>query len=115
MNNLCTIKNVCRFIEDYELKFQKKFKISLNEGLLLCSLSKGKISSGEIAQELELSCSNTSKVLRSLEEKGLLMRMLGEKDKRQMYFALSEEGLKLLNDMEADEIEVPESFKLFEY
>lgn len=115
MNNLCTVKNVCRLIADYELQFQNKFGISLNEGLLLCSLRKGKISSGEIAHELDLTCSNTSKVLRSVENKGLVERTLGEKDKRQMYFVLSKSGISMLKTMEKDEIELPDTFKLFKF
>ncbi len=115
MNNLCTVKNVCRLIADYELKFQRKFSITLNEGLLLCSLRNGKISSGEIANELDLSCSNTSKVLKAVENKGLVERTLGEKDKRQMYFVLSQTGVEMLKRMEQDEIELPDNFKLFKF
>lgn len=109
MKNLCTIQNVYRLLSDYELKFQKNFGLSLNEGMLLCSLRNGRISSGEIAHELELSCSNTSKVLKSVEAKGLVQRILGEKDKRQMYFILSKKGNELLEKMDLNEIELPDS------
>lgn len=113
MNNLCAIKNVCRIISDFEQKFQMKFDLSLNEGLLLCSLKKGEITSGELAQDLDLSCSNTSKVLRSVENKGFIKRALGEKDKRQMYFILSEAGEKMLERLEKEEIEIDDRFKQF--
>lgn len=98
---------------DYENRFQKKFNITLNEGLLLCSLRNGAISSGEIAQDLDLSCSNTSKVIRSVETKGFVQRALGDKDKRQMYFILTDEGKDMLKLLEKEEIQVPDFSKLF--
>lgn len=111
MKNLCTIKSICRLISEYEVNFHRKYGISLNEGLLLCSLRNGSMSSGEIAEELELSCSNTSKVLRSVEEKGFVERVLGEKDRRQMYFNLTKTGLEIIGQIESDELDIPDMLK----
>ena len=106
MKQLCAIRDVCRSITDYENKFQFFFSMCLNEGMILCCLKDSRLSSGEIAQKINLTCSNTSKLIRAVEEKGYIKRVLGEKDKRQMYFILTKEGKKMLNDIEEREIEM---------
>ena len=63
------------------------YDLSLNEGMLLCTLlNTPKLTSSEIAEALGLSASNTSKVIRSVEEKKLITRLIGKEDKRQMRF-----------------------------
>ena len=52
-----------------------------------------------------------SKVIKSVEDKGLVDRVLGDKDKRQMYFSLSEEGKKRLSSIKCDRVEIPELLK----
>jgi DNA-binding MarR family transcriptional regulator len=80
----------------------------MNEGMVLCCLKSGSLSSGEIAEMMNLTCSNTSKVIRSVEDKGLIERVLGEKDRRQMYFILTDEGRRKLEEIENEQIEIPE-------
>lgn len=58
-----------------------------------------------------LSASHTSKVIRSIEEKELIVRNLGDKDKRQMHFTLSDKGRECLEALKANEIEIPELLK----
>ena len=67
-----------------------------------------KLSSGDIARQLNLSQSNASKVIRAAEKKGLIQRSLGEDDKRQMYFSLSAEGRDCLGRLQCCDIQVPE-------
>lgn len=111
MKNLCAVKDLCRAISDFESSFLNEYKIPLNEGLLICCLKDGKLSSGELAELLNLSCSNTSKVLRSIEDKKFVDRALGEKDKRQMYFKLSKSGKAIMEKILEDKIELPELLK----
>ncbi len=93
MNTLCRIREVSRAIAEFEQCFEREYRLSMNEGVLLCCLARhGELSSGEIAEMLRLTCSNTSKVIRSVEGKGFVIRKLGEEDKRQMYFSLTEAG-----------------------
>lgn len=47
-------------------------------------------------------------MIRSVEEKGLLVRTLGEKDKRQMYFALTDKAKEKLEDIRKHGIEIPD-------
>ncbi len=109
MKTLCAIRDLCRSISEFETDFLTKHSLCLNEGMVICSLKDGRLSSGEIASQLHLSCSNTSKLLRSVEEKGLIERDMGEKDKRQMYFTLSKEGKRTLKVIETESVELPES------
>lgn len=109
METLCKIRDLYRAIAEFETRFEKAHHLCLNEGMLLCCLSRKKrLSSGEIAEQLGLSNSNTSKVIRSVEDKGYIERNLGDCDKRQMYFSLTAEGKKILKEMECCNIEIPE-------
>ena len=52
--------------------------------------------------------SNTSKVLRSVEQKGLVTRELCNEDRRQMYYSLTQQGRELLASVSCREVETPE-------
>ncbi|MEG2820605.1 MAG: MarR family transcriptional regulator [Muribaculaceae bacterium] len=112
METLCKIRDIYRSIIQYEVEFQKKYNLCLNEGMLLCTLSKaGQLSSGEIAEQLGLTTSNSSKVILSVEKKGYISRALGQVDKRQMYFSLTKEGKKRLAEIKCNTIELPAELK----
>jgi DNA-binding MarR family transcriptional regulator len=108
MNNLCVLRDIYRVLGEFEVEFQNRHHLCLNEGMIICSLRNEKLSSGQIAELLNLTCSNTSKLLRSVEEKGLIERDLGKKDKRQMYFTLTKKGHERLRLIEKDDMELPE-------
>ena len=113
MERLCAIRDIYRAICSYEESFHDQSGICLNEGMLLCSLKEGHLSSGEIAEKLSLSCSNTSKLIRAVEEKGFITRTLGKVDQRQVYFALTKEGRAALETVLKDEIDLPEPLLSF--
>ncbi len=108
MKKLCAIRDILRALSDYETKFHNEHSICLNEGMVLCCLKDKRLSSGEIAEEINLTCSNTSKLLRSVEEKDYISRVLGERDKRQMYFELTKTGKEKLAEIEHDGIQLVE-------
>ena len=100
---LCRIRDIYRMINDFEGVLQKNFKVGLNEGMLLCSLyTFGECSSGKVAELLGLTLSNSSKVIISAEKKGLVKRISGEVDKRQMIFKLTAEGEKCIEAIKRD-------------
>ena len=111
VKTLCQIRDVYRAIYDFELNFQQLYDLGLNEGMLLCSLNTQKYSSNELASVLGLSNSNTSKVIKSVEKKGLIRRIVGKEDKRQMYFALTDLGKKTLESIKCAEFDIPETLK----
>ena len=105
---LCKIRDVYRAISEFEIDFQKKFDLCLNEGMLLCSLNENRYSSSQIAETLGLTNSNTSKVIKSVENKGLIKRMLGKEDKRQMYFVITHAGKQKLESIKCEDFSIPE-------
>ncbi|MDH6534305.1 DNA-binding MarR family transcriptional regulator [Parabacteroides sp. PM5-20] len=111
VNTLCQIRDLYRTIYEFELNFQRTYDLGLNEGMLLCSLNTQKYSSNELAAVLGLSNSNTSKVIKSVEKKKLIKRIVGKDDKRQMYFTLTELGRKKLESIKCAEFNIPESLK----
>ncbi len=114
MNTLCKIREISRAIAEFEQRFEQKYHLSMNEGVLLCCLARqGELSSGEIAEVLRLTCSNTSKVIRSVENKGFVTRKLGEDDKRQMYFSLTPQGRAELDRLQPCNIALPELLTRF--
>lgn len=112
MKTLCKIRSLCRAITAFEKEMERVCHLSLNEGMLLCILSNEKLmTSGEIAEALDLTPSNTSKIIRSLEQKGFLHRDLGNQDKRQMYFSLTDAGTRQLDVIHSDELQIPDLLK----
>jgi DNA-binding MarR family transcriptional regulator len=112
METLCKIREIYRSILEFETAFQRRYDLGLNEGMLLCTLFKsGRSTSGEIASCLGLTCSNTSKVIVSVEKKKLIRRSLGDSDKRQMRFSLTEKGKTLLETIRQDGLEIPDLLK----
>jgi len=104
MKKLCAIRDICRALGEFENDFLNEYGISLNEGMVLCSLKESRLSSGEIAKQVNLTCSNTSKLIRAIEDRGYIERVLGEEDRRQMYFLLTSIGAAKLQEIENDSI-----------
>ena len=107
METLCRIRDIYRAISEFEVQFMQEFDLSLNEGMLLCTLpNTPKLTSSEIAEALGLSASNASKIIRSVEEK-LITRLVGKADKRQMHFALTPEGKNRITVIKNSTPEIP--------
>ena len=105
MKTICVMRDVFKAMARFEDSFEKVYKISLNEAMTATSLSK----------RTELTPSHASKMLRILEEKELIVRTLGEVDRRLMQFHLSQNGKKLVGELELEKVEIPELLKpLFE-
>lgn len=109
METLCKIRDIYRAIAEFEGGFAQRYGLSLNEGMLLCTLlDSPKLTSTEIAEALGLSASNASKVIRSVEGKKLITRLVGKEDKRQMRFSLSAEGKQRITDIKSAVFELPD-------
>ena len=113
MKTICAMRDVFRALTDSESSFEKIYRLSLNETIILCTLkcSAEKITATDLSKLTDLSPSHTSKMLRILEEKGLIIRSLGSKDRRQMYFQLSPAGRQRVDTLELDKVEIPELLK----
>lgn len=109
METLCKIRDVYRAIAEFEVQFTQQYDLSLNEGMLLCTLvNRPKLTSSEIAEALGLSASNASKVIRSVEDKKLVTRLIGKEDKRQMHFTLTSEGKNRITAIKNAIFEMPD-------
>ncbi|MCK9163008.1 MAG: MarR family transcriptional regulator [Bacteroidales bacterium] len=112
MERLCKIRDIYTAIEKFEVGFEKEYELSLNEGMLLCTLLEVKtLSSTELAKKLGLTCSNTSKVIKSIEGQNFIERSLGKEDKRQMYFKLTKEGEEKIRAVKTSKVNIPEDLK----
>ena len=112
METLCKIRDIYATIEKFEVEFEKEYGLSLNEGMLLCTLLGFKtLSSTVLAKKLNLTCSNTSKVIKTEESQNFVERSLGKEDKRQMYFKLSKEGEAKIRSVKSSKINIPEELK----
>ena len=113
MNTICKMRDIYKALSIFETAFEEVYGISLNEAMVLCALREAgkEITSTAIAERTEMAPSHTSKVIRAVEDKGLLRRALGEVAKRQMDFSLTEAGKKRLNELDLDKVEIPEMLK----
>jgi DNA-binding MarR family transcriptional regulator len=93
---LCRIRDIYRSIATFEADFEGKYDICLNEGMLLCSLNGNKYSSSELAELLGLTNSNMSKVIKSVEQKGLVKRN-----------TLTDAGKAKLGTINCEDVEIP--------
>ena len=109
MEHLCQIRDLYRAISDFEESFQHEHGVSLNEAMLLCTLSRqGACCSGQLAQDLGLTASNSSKVIASTEKKGLTLRALCTQDKRRMIIELSDKGREKLTAIKQEDTQMAE-------
>jgi DNA-binding MarR family transcriptional regulator len=76
--------------------------------LILCSLKDKQLSSSEIAEQVGLKFSHASKLIKSVEDLGYIVRSIGSSDKRYMNFELSEKGKDILKRIEKNPINIPE-------
>lgn len=105
------MRELFRALADLENQLIEQHGVTLNEAMVLCCISSDTLTASEISEGTGLSASHTSKVIRSIEEKELIMRNLGDKDKRQMHFKLTEKGLRCLIGIKEREIEIPKILK----
>ena len=84
------MRELFKALSELETRLMEQYGVSLNKAM---------------------AASHTSKVIRSIEEKELIVRNLGDKDKRQMHFTLSDKGHECLEALKANEIEIPELLK----
>ena len=115
MDNHCIskIREIFRVITSFESRLQQQIGLNINEAMLLCLLSESEkpMLAGEIAEEMGLTRSNTSKVIASLEQASLIRRRACSEDGRCQRFHITKHGLDKLAHLHCDSIAVPEELK----
>jgi len=100
MEQICKLKDIYKALYNFEKLFQDKNGITINEGMVLCCLKDNKPrSANELCDFIGLSHSRVSRVINTIEAKGLIIREMGSTDKRQMIFTLSDSGKKKVKEM----------------
>lgn len=105
MDTLYRIRDIRSSLQLLERDFERGHGVSFNEAMILCGLRRNeRMSSGGIGELIGQTRSNASKIIASVERKGLVERAIGDDDKRRMYFVLTARGRKLIDAVgEADE------------
>ncbi len=104
------MRDLYKALGSFEAAFEATYGLSLNESMILCALREfGKPTTPtDLSKRVEIRTSHLSKLLRSLEDKKLISRSLGNEDRRQMYFALTDAGVHRLGQLDMEKVEVPE-------
>ena len=102
------MRDLYRSLALLETRLSETYGLSLNEAMVLCSVGEETVMAGAVVERTGLTASHASKVIRSVEEKGLLVRSLGEKDKREMFFTLTDKAKERLEDIRKHGIEIPD-------
>ena len=102
------MRELFRALSDLESHLLQAHGVSLNEAMVLCAIGKEQVAARTIVERTGLTPSHASKVIRMAEEKGMLERTPGTKDKRQMYFALTDKAKEKLEDIRKHGIEIPD-------
>lgn len=111
MKTLCALRDLTMALETYERNFQSAHGLSLKEGMLLCCIAEQQITASDIACKIDMTNSNCSKVIKSVEQKGYVERSFGVKDKRHMLFLLTDAGKKSMEKIQQDEVSMPALLK----
>jgi DNA-binding MarR family transcriptional regulator len=112
---LCALKSLLRAVSRLEESMRDSYGISLTEALCLCSISGGCSLAGGLGEEVELSPSRLSRVLGSLEKKGLIERLRRKDDKRTWDLCLTEAGSRLASNMREGKIDIPKEILDFSF
>jgi len=95
--NLCRVKDLVVSIYRLEKRLRTRYGLTLNEILCLCSVSRLEQSPGELAGELQISGSRISRILGSLEKKGLVQRRFSDRDRRSVLLRITRDGEKRIS------------------
>lgn len=108
IKTICMMHGVVQAMSQLERQLEERFSLTINEAMFLCCLGRDTLSASTISETTCLTPSHASKVLRSVEKKGYVVRSLGENDKRLMNFTLTKQGLQVLESLQHEPLKVPE-------
>ena len=96
MKTICAMREVFRAMSSFETAFEKVYRITLNEAMILCILKDAteRMTATNLSKSTDLSPSHTSKMLRILEEKGLIERKMLNGNRRTFHIFMTESGKK---------------------
>lgn len=111
MESVCRIKEIYRMLYQFEREFAERHDLTINEAMLLCCLKGGEArTAGALCEFVGLSGPRVSRVIAAVEKKGYLRRGIGELDRRQMLFSLTDLGLAKIRQMQHEAMGFDELF-----
>lgn len=102
------MRELFKALSELEADLIASYQVTMNEAMALCSIGQETVTASVISERTGMTPSHASKIVRSVEAKELIVRSLGEQDKRQMYFTLSEKGKNCLKAIKDKGVNVPE-------
>jgi DNA-binding MarR family transcriptional regulator len=100
-NILQSLRRIIRSIDQHNKQLSKKYKMTVPQLVCLRQLANqnGQMTTGNLAKQVYLSQATVTGILDRLERKGLITRQRSTHDRRQVFVALTEAGIKLNKDM----------------
>ena len=89
LENLCHVKDVMATVVQLETSLRKETGLNLNKAFALCCLSKGPLDAGALADELRIHGASLSRILKTLETQGFIIRDTHDADNRQRVLPLT--------------------------
>ena len=111
MYDLCKIRRIMVDLRAFEDQLKAETGLSLNEALCICQMEQGVVEPGVLARELGLSPSRLSRIIDSLENRGLLMRTLSHQDRRNVTLTLTAQGSTQVAHLHCTKIPIPEHIR----
>lgn len=108
MIDLCAIRKLQTSLRNFEDQLKEQTGLSFNDALLLCGVNKGIFEPSALAKELELSPSRLTRILDSLENRGLVKRTLSSMDRRSLTVSLTETGREMIKTYTCSGLHIPE-------
>ena len=108
---LCALKGFLRAISILEEEIRGKYGLTLTEALCLCSIGGGCNAAGNLAEEVGISASRLSRLLSSLEAKGLVERRRRDDDRRNWTNAPTQAGDSLIARMKTEGVNLPQELE----
>ena len=112
-SKICQLRKIYLAVSEFENSVIAHFGLNYNELTLLAILDDAKqcMSASDIAEQLGLKPSCTSKVIGSVEKKGYISRGFCKNDKRVIHFCLTDEGQKKIDSIDCSQVEIPEELQ----
>lgn len=101
------MREIVKALSSLEAELERRYGVTLNQAMVLCCIGHERVTSTAISENIGLTPSNTSKLLRSMEEKSLITRTMGHDDRRCIYYSITPEGLKRLHALKTRQLPIP--------
>lgn len=87
------MRDIYKALAGFEAQFEEVYGLSLNEAMILCALQEAQkeMTSTDLSARTEMGTSHTSKVIRTVEEKGLIKKSLRGNGKKTNVFQFDPE------------------------